>query len=138
MFRELLRSDHGSPTISQTVDTTRVAFVGGGAPRTQVVRFVEQLAESERDDLDMLLVVLTMLTEGSVTAAEIGPIVQKSEHEAEAVMRRCPTTSGRFSNRPANRRASSGPSTGSVARPWVRSAAQSGITVELLMTSTAS
>lgn len=87
MFRELLRSGHDSPTISQTVDTTRVAFVGG-APRSQVVRFVEQLPDAEREDVDTLLVLFTMLTERSVTAADIAPIIQKSEHEAEAVLRR--------------------------------------------------
>lgn len=87
MFRELLRSGHDSPTISQTVDTTRVAFVGG-APRTQVVRFVEQLPETEREDVDTLLVLFTMLTERSVTAADVAPIIQKSDHESEAVLRR--------------------------------------------------
>jgi len=87
MFRELLRSGHDSPSISQTVDTTRVAFVGG-APRTQVVRFVEQLPEPEREDVDTLLVLFTMLSERTVTAADLAPVIQKSEPEAEAVLKR--------------------------------------------------
>ena len=87
MFRELLRSGHDSPSISQTVDTTRVAFVGG-APRTQVVRFVEQLPEPEREDVDTLLVLFTMLSERTVTATGLAPIIQKSEPEAEAVLER--------------------------------------------------
>lgn len=87
MFRELLRSGHDSPSISQSIDTTRVAFVGG-APRTQVVRFVEQLAEPERDDVDTLLVLFTMLSERTVTATSLAPIIQKSESESEAVLRR--------------------------------------------------
>lgn len=87
MFRELLRSGHDSPSISQTVDSTRVAFVGG-APRTQVVRFVEQLPAHEREDVDTLLVLFTLLTERTTTAAGLAPIIQKSETEAEAVLAR--------------------------------------------------
>lgn len=87
MFRELLRSGHDTPSISQTVDATRVAFVGG-APRTQVVRFVEQLPEAEREDVDTLLVLFTMLSERTVTAAGMAPVIQKSESEAEAVLQR--------------------------------------------------
>ena len=87
MFRELLRSGHDSPSISQTVDSTRVAFVGG-APRTQVVRFVEQLPAHEREDVDTLLVLFTLLTERTTTATGLAPIIQKSETEAEAVLAR--------------------------------------------------
>ena len=87
MFRELLSSGHDSPSISQTSDTTRVAFVGG-APRTQVVRFVEQLPEPEREDVDTLLVLFTMLSERTVTASELAPIIQKSYPEADAVLQR--------------------------------------------------
>ncbi len=87
MFRELLRSGHEAPAISQAVDSTRVAFVGG-APRTQVVRFVEQLDESEREDVDALLVIFTMLSSRTVTASELAPVIQKSEAEAEAVLQR--------------------------------------------------
>lgn len=86
-FRELLRSGHDTPSISQTVDATRVAFVGG-APRTQIVRFVEQLPEAEREDVDTLLVLFTMLSERTVTAAGMAPVIQKSESEAEAVLQR--------------------------------------------------
>jgi ATP-dependent DNA helicase RecG len=87
MFRELLRSGHDSPSISQKIDSTRVAFVGG-APRTQVVRFVAQLSESEREDVDTLLVIFTMLTSRTISASGLAPIIQKSEAEAEAVLTR--------------------------------------------------
>jgi ATP-dependent DNA helicase RecG len=87
MFRELLRSGHGTPTISQTVDSTRVALVGG-APRTQVVRYVEQLDAQERDDVDTLLVVFTMLSTRTITAPDLSGVIQKSEAEADALLRR--------------------------------------------------
>jgi ATP-dependent DNA helicase RecG len=64
-----------------------VAFVGG-APRTQVVRYVEQLDEAERNDVDTLLVIFTMLSSRTATAEELAPIIQKSEVEAEAVLSR--------------------------------------------------
>lgn len=87
MFRELLRSGHSTPTISQTVDSTRVALVGG-APRTQVVRYVEQLEAHERDDVDTLLVVFTMLSTRTITAPDLSGVIQKSEAEADALLRR--------------------------------------------------
>lgn len=87
MFRELLRSGHDTPSISQEVDRTRVAFVGG-APRTQVVRYIEQLPEAEREDVDTLLVLFTMLTERTINASTAEPILQKSQLEAEAVLQR--------------------------------------------------
>ncbi|MFN6118113.1 MAG: hypothetical protein ACK5CE_00520, partial [Actinomycetes bacterium] len=59
-----------TPTISQTVDSTRVALVGG-PPRTQVVRHVEQLEAHERDDVDTLLVVFTMLSTRTITAPDL-------------------------------------------------------------------
>ncbi len=87
MFRELLRSGHDTPAISQTIDSTRVAFVGG-APRTQVVRFLEQLEESEREDVDTLLLIFTMLSSRTVTAIDLAPVIQKSEAQAESVLLR--------------------------------------------------
>ncbi len=87
MFRELLRSGHGTPTISQSVDSTRVALVGG-APRTQVVRYVEQLDPSEREDVDTLLVVFTLLSVRTITASDLSMVIQKSEAEADALLRR--------------------------------------------------
>ncbi len=87
MYRELIRSGHDTPSIQQRVDTTRVAFVGG-APRTQVVRYVEQLGEAEKEDVDTLLVIFTLLTTRTIVASDLASIIQKSEAEAEAVLQR--------------------------------------------------
>lgn len=87
MYREMIRDGHDVPSITQTADATRVAFVGG-APRTQVVRFMHRLGESERDDVDTLLVVFTMLTAQTVTAVRLAPIIQKTVAEADSVLRR--------------------------------------------------
>ncbi|MCC7078884.1 MAG: putative DNA binding domain-containing protein [Acidimicrobiia bacterium] len=87
MYRELLRSGHDTPSITQTTDTTRVAFVGG-APRTQVVKFIAGLDDVERDDVDTLLVIFSMLTSRTITAEELAGTIQKSETEAESVLSR--------------------------------------------------
>lgn len=87
MFRDLLRAGYGVPEFSQSVDSTRVTLVSG-APRTQVVRFVEQLPSQERDDVDTLLTLFTMLSSQEITAEQLAPIVQKSPSEARAVLRR--------------------------------------------------
>ena len=60
----------------------------GGAPRTQVARFVAGLGPSERDDVDTLLVIFTLLTSRTVTEAELAPIIQKQPVEARSVLKR--------------------------------------------------
>ena len=87
IYRELLRSGRDVPAITQTVDTTRVAFVGG-APRTQVARFVAQLGPNERDDVDTLLVIFTLLTSRTLSEDELAPIIQKQPAEARSVLAR--------------------------------------------------
>ena len=87
IYRELIRSGRDAPTISQTADTTRVAFTGG-APRTQVVRFITQLDPAERDDVETLLVVVTLLRSRTITESKLAPIIQKPQSEAGAVLDR--------------------------------------------------
>lgn len=87
VYRELIRSGRDTPTITQTLDTTRVAFVGG-VPRTQLVRFIAQLGQTERDDVDTLLLIFTLLTSRTITEAELAPIIQKQPAEAGAVLER--------------------------------------------------
>ena len=87
IYRELIRSGRNVPAISQTESTTRVAFVGG-APRTQVARFVNQLAPAEREDVDTLLVIFTLLSARTIAEAELAPVIQKHESEAGSVLAR--------------------------------------------------
>lgn len=87
IFRELIRSGRDAPTISQTEDTTRVAFTGG-APRTQVARFVAGLDPQERDDVDTLLIIFTLLDSRTINEAGLAPIIQKHPSEARAVLDR--------------------------------------------------
>ncbi len=87
IYRELIRSGRDAPSISQTDDTTRVVFTGG-APNTQLARFVAQLDVREREDVDTLLVIFTLLTVRTITEANLAPIIQKQPQEAGAVLKR--------------------------------------------------
>ena len=111
IFRELIRSGHDTPLISQSDDTTRVAFVGG-SPRTRVARYVAQLDASVRDDVDALLVVFTLLSSRTLTEDGLAPIIQKQPAEAGAVLARLssdelgivePTLESRTRRRPTYR-----------------------------------
>lgn len=87
IYRELIRAGRDAPTISQTDDTTRVVF-SGGAPRTQVARFIAQLGPQDGDDVDTLLTVLTLLDSRTIDEAGLAPIIQKHPSEARAVLDR--------------------------------------------------
>ena len=87
MYRSLLQSGRAIPAITQTTDTTRVAFVGG-SPRIQVVEFVAMLNPAESNDVDVLLAITTLLTHRTITEALLAPIIQKQPLEAGAVLKR--------------------------------------------------
>lgn len=87
MYREMIRSGRDLPHIDAATDQVQVKLVGG-APRTQIARFVAQLPEHERDDTDTLLILFRLCRSRSVIALDIAPLLQKSEQEAEASLRR--------------------------------------------------
>jgi ATP-dependent DNA helicase RecG len=87
MYREMLRFGREIPTIESTLDGVRVSLVGG-APNTQIARFVAELPAEERDDVDTLLILFFLCQNKTVTASGIAPILQKSGDEGEAVLRR--------------------------------------------------
>lgn len=87
MYREMLRLGREVPSIQSTLDGVRVSFVGG-APNTQIARFIAQLTADERDDVDTLLVLVSLCSVKTATAASLAPLLQKGEAEVEAVLRR--------------------------------------------------
>lgn len=87
MYREMLRFGREIPTIKSTLDGVRVSLVGG-APNTQIARFVAELPGEEREDVDTLLVLVFLCGTKTVTASSIASILQKGDDEAEAVLRR--------------------------------------------------
>lgn len=87
MFREMIRSGRDVPRITTTHDQVRVALVGG-APKTQIARFVATLPPEESDDTDALMVLFRLCSVRHVTAEDMAPVLQKTADEAESVLRR--------------------------------------------------
>jgi ATP-dependent DNA helicase RecG len=87
MYREMIRSGRDLPRIEASSEQVQVKLVGG-APRTQISRFVAQLPEHERDDTDTLLILFKLCRGKTVTAEDMAPILQKSTDEAEVSLRR--------------------------------------------------
>jgi len=86
MYREMLRTGRDVPTIEST-DHVRLTLVGG-APNTQIARYLATLPEAEREDVDTLLVVATLCERRTINAAQISPTMQKGADEAEVILRR--------------------------------------------------
>ncbi|MGZ3457777.1 MAG: ATP-binding protein [Archangium sp.] len=87
MYREMIRSGRDLPRIEASFEQVQVKLVGG-APRTQIARFVAQLPEQERDDTDTLLILFRLCRGKTVTALDMEPVLQKSVDETEASLRR--------------------------------------------------
>jgi ATP-dependent DNA helicase RecG len=87
MYREMIRSGRDVPTIETTLHRVRVTLVGG-APNTQLARYVARLPESEREDVDTMLILMTLCTKRTLSAEEAAPILQKTDDETEAVLKR--------------------------------------------------
>ena len=87
MYREMIRSGRDVPKIESSPDYVRVTLVGG-APNTQIARYVAQLPPQERDDTDTMLVLFRLMSEKHVTAQGLFPVLQKTTEEVEAGLRR--------------------------------------------------
>jgi ATP-dependent DNA helicase RecG len=87
MVREMIRFGHRPPEIAEEADQVRVTLMGG-APKKVVARFVAELPAEEAEDTDTLLVLFALLTSRTVDARSLAPRLQKTEAEAEEVLRR--------------------------------------------------
>lgn len=87
MFRAAIRSGKRVPDIVGEYDRVRVSFAGG-APDTNIARFIAQLPREEQDDTDTLLLVHHLCTTRTVTAEQAAPLLQKPVREAVVILRR--------------------------------------------------
>jgi ATP-dependent DNA helicase RecG len=87
MYREMIRSGRQLPRIDAEFDRVRVTLVGG-APDTQIARFIASLPQDEREDTDTMLVLYRLCSSKTITAALAAPLLQKTPEEAEAILKR--------------------------------------------------
>ncbi len=87
MYREMIRAGQDVPRIETTLHRVRVTLVGG-APNTQMARYVARLPDSEREDVDTMLIVMTLCSKRTLSAEEAAPILQKTDDETEAILKR--------------------------------------------------
>ncbi|MEH3145204.1 MAG: putative DNA binding domain-containing protein [Methylobacterium frigidaeris] len=87
MYREMIRSGRRIPKIESSFDSVKVVLVGG-APDTNIAKFVASLPEEEQVDTDTMLIIFRLCSSKTVSALTISNFIQKSTEEAEAVLRR--------------------------------------------------
>lgn len=87
MYREMIRSGRDTPVISEDKDQVTVLF-RGQPPNTRITKFLAALPPEEQEDTDTLLIVLTLCRKRTTDAGQLAPIVQRSEAEAQAALRR--------------------------------------------------
>lgn len=87
MYRAAIRSGKQVPQIIADFDRVRVAFAGG-APDTNIARFVAQLPREEQDDTDTMLVIHRLCSARTITAEQVSPLLQKPVREVAMILRR--------------------------------------------------
>lgn len=85
MYAAMARIGHQPPAFDANLDRVCVRLLGG-APNTHVARFVATLPNEHADAPDTMLVLLTLLTNRTVTATGMAPILQRPETEASVVL----------------------------------------------------
>lgn len=87
MIRAMIGAGRQLPTIEDDASRVTVTLIGG-APNTQIARFVAQLVPRERDDTDTLLLIFHLCHARSVDALTLAPILQRTRDEAAIILRR--------------------------------------------------
>jgi ATP-dependent DNA helicase RecG len=87
MYAEMARLGHQPPRFDADLDQVQVTLLGG-SPNSYLARFVATLPSDEAEDADTMLVLLSLLTQRTVTARTMSPLLQKPEAETLAVLDR--------------------------------------------------
>lgn len=85
MYAEMARVGHQPPEFEADLDRVRVTLLGG-APNAHVARFVATLPSDYREDPDTMLVLLRLLKQRTLTAAQMAPVLQRPEAETAGVL----------------------------------------------------
>lgn len=87
MYREMLRFGRNPPSIAEDRDQVSVTFMAD-EPNVRIARFINTLPASDRDDLDVLLVLGLLRRRRSVSAPMVAAEIQRSTVEAQVLLRR--------------------------------------------------
>ncbi|MCJ1698264.1 putative DNA binding domain-containing protein [Rathayibacter festucae] len=88
MYAEMARLGHQPLSFLSEGDHVRVTLIGG-APNSALTRFVATLPPEETEDADTMTILLTLLTQRTVAAEQLVPVLQKSGvSEAQSVLER--------------------------------------------------
>jgi ATP-dependent DNA helicase RecG len=87
VYREMLASGRDVPVIESFPDRVRVALIGG-ASNVRIPYYLSHLPAGEQEDVDTLLTLFTLCHRRVADAVALGPVLQKSQQAAEAVLRR--------------------------------------------------
>jgi ATP-dependent DNA helicase RecG len=89
MYRETLRQGLATPAIDLMPDGYGVICVLlGGEPEMDVVGVVANLKHPAGQDIDVLLLMHTLITAASVNATRLAPVIQKTQLQAVAALDR--------------------------------------------------
>ncbi|WP_449064523.1 ATP-binding protein [Planomonospora algeriensis] len=86
MYGDMLRVGHHPPLFEEGADYVRVTL-RGGAPNAAVARYVATLPADVGKEADTLLVLFTLLSRKTITAADMAPLLQRNIAETEDVLR---------------------------------------------------
>lgn len=86
MYAAMTGVGHRPPVFEANGARVTVSLLGG-APNAWVAKFVATLPERNQRDPDTLLVLLTLLSSRTVTAAGLAPTLQRPEDEVETILR---------------------------------------------------
>ena len=87
MYRETLQAGHPTPEIFEERSHTLVVFTRGERDR-RFLNFVAGLPRSERDNVETLLVVRSLVERSTLAADALAETIQKTPSEALAVLQR--------------------------------------------------
>lgn len=87
MFRDMVSVGHGVPTIADRGGRIRCALVGG-EPSEPVVALMASLPPDDQDDVDLALIIHTLLDRANVAPNELGFVLQKLDNETLDAIRR--------------------------------------------------
>lgn len=87
MFRDMVSVGHGVPTIRERAGRVRCVLVGG-EPSAPLVALMASLDEDSQEDVDLALILHTLLKRANVAPGELISVLQKLEEEAAEALRR--------------------------------------------------